>query len=111
MFRYASFNRPLWCGFNPGVAYTIVEIKESDKLNGRKPHDVIETEIEISKEHIYNLQLTDYQEVAAKNKLYAYAATKFKPGRYLDCVNDLIHNKTITTTEKIDYYANKLIKA
>ncbi len=64
--------------------------------------------VQVEAGKIKSLELTDYQEVEARNKLYAYAATKFSPGRYLDCVNDLIRKKTITTPEKIDYYASKI---
>ena len=109
MFRYASFNRPLWLCFDPGVSYKIVDIKESDKINGRTPHNVIETEERISPEKLYSLELTSYEEVEAKNRLYIYAKSKFT-GRYLDNINYLIHEKTITTPEKIDYYYNKLQK-
>jgi len=106
MFRYASFNRPLWCGFDPGTSYKIIETKKSDEINGRKPHDVFETFIQISADKIYSLELTDYQEVAEKNKLYAYTETKLS-GRWLDCVNDLIHSDKIEYKEQIDYYARK----
>ena len=90
MFRYASFNRPLWLCFDPGVSYKIVDIKESDKINGRTPHNVIETEERISPEKLYSLELTSYEEVEAKNRLYIYAKSKFT-GRYLDNINYLIH--------------------
>lgn len=106
MFRYASFNRPLWIGFDPGTGYKIVEIQKSDEINGRRPHDVFETFIKISPEKIYSLELTDYEEVAEKNKLYAYAKTKLSD-RWLDCVNELIHSKKIVYREQIDYYAKK----
>ncbi len=110
MFRYASFMRPLWIGFDPGTAYTVVDKQKSDEINGRMPHDVIETSERISPEHIYNLQLTSYEEIAVKAVLYEYAKSKFSEGRYLNCVMDLIHKKKITTTEKIDYYLQKMEK-
>ena len=109
MFRYASFNRPLWIGFDPGTVYTIVEKQKSDEVNGRMPWDVIETSERISPEHLYNLQLTSYEEIAEKALLYEYAKSKFT-GNYLKCINDQIHSKTITTTEKIDYFLNKMKK-
>ena len=62
MYRYVSFNRPLWIGFDLGVSYTIVDKKDSDKVNGRIPHDVIETEERISPENLYSLELTSYEE-------------------------------------------------
>jgi hypothetical protein len=102
-YRYASFNRPLWIGFDPGTPYQIVEIQESDKLNGRKPHDVIETEIPISNEKKYSLELTDYQELAEQNKLIEYASSLFKD-RWLDCIVHSIRNKTIVSTEQINKY-------
>lgn len=109
MFRYASFYRPLWNGFNPGTTYTIVDKKKFDEINGRTPYDVIETEQRISPEHIYNLQLTDYEEVEVKNKLYEYVKGKFT-GMFLNNINDLIHSKKITSIEKIDYYLQKMKK-
>jgi len=108
MFLYASFNRPLWIGFDPGVWFKIIDKESKDMINGRMPHEVIFTNEPISPEKIKDLELTDYQEVAEKNKLYAYAATKFKPSSYLNCVNALIHKKTITTPEEIDNYASKV---
>lgn len=110
MFRYASFNRPLWIGFDPGTAYQRVDIKDSDILHGRRPHDVIETLEPIFPSKIEALELTDYQEVAATNKLYAYASEKLRPSSYLNCINDLIRNKTIRTTSRIDYYVDKVQK-
>lgn len=106
-FRYASFNRPLWIGFDPGVPYKIVEKTMADNINGRAPHDVIETNIPISEEHKYSLQLTDYQEVADKNELMDYARTKME-GSYLGNMIDQIRNKKVTTKEKIDYYVGKI---
>jgi len=108
MFRYASFNRPLWCGFDPGVSFEILDIKKSDEIHGRKPHAVFQTFIKISPEKIYSLELTDYEEVTEKNKLYAYAKTKLS-GRFLDCVNDLIHKKKVVYNTQIDYYAGKAV--
>ena len=109
MFRYGSFYRPLWIGFHPNVEYKLVDIKKSDEINGRKPYDVIETKERISPESIYNLQLTDYEEVEEKIKLYEYAQTKFT-GRHLELIRDLIQKKTVTTKEKIDFYHKKLVK-
>lgn len=109
MFRYGSFYRPLWIGFHPGVEYKLVEVKKSDEINGRKPHDVIETSEKISPEKIRDLELTDYEEVAEKRKLYEYAQTKFT-GRYLELMRDLIQKKTVTTKERIDFYHKKLVK-
>ncbi len=110
IFRYASFNRPLWIGFDPGVPYTRVDIQKSDYINDRKPHDVIETKQAITPDHLRNLELTDYQEVAEKGKLYAYAKTVFPAGSHLNSINDLIKSKKIINTEKIDEYKSKLDK-
>mgnify|MGYP006367930601 CR=1 FL=1 len=109
MFRYGSFQRPLWIGFHPGVQYKLVEIKKSDEINGRRPHDVIITEERISPESIYNLQLTDYEEIDKKRKLIEYAETKFT-GRYLNTMQHLIQEGTVTTKEKINFYHKKLNK-
>jgi len=42
MYRYASFNRPLWIGFDPGVSFLRVDNLKSDEFNGRILFDVIE---------------------------------------------------------------------
>ena len=106
MFRYASFNRPLWNGFDPGLPFKIVDITDSDNINGRKPHDVIETTDRISPGHIYNLELTDYEEVSFKNKLIEYAQTKLT-GSYLSQMMLNIKYGKVTGIDKIDFYANK----
>lgn len=109
VYRYGTFLRPLWIGFDAGIKYRIVPMRESDIINGRKPHDVIETDERLSPEKIYNLQLTDYEEVEEKRKLFKYAETKFS-GRNLQLVDDLIQKGTIKDKAKIDFYFNKLKK-
>jgi len=109
MFLYASFNRPLWIGFDPGVWFKIVNKEPTDMINGRMPHNVIATNEPISPEKIKDLELTDYQEVAATNKLIEHAKGKLTE-QYLKCVIDLIKSKKIVSTDRIDDYATKAQK-
>ena len=53
--------------------------------------------------------MTDYEEVDKKRKLIEYAETKFT-GRYLNTMQHLIQEGTVTTKEKVDFYHKKLNK-
>lgn len=108
-YRYASFNRPLWIGFDPGVWYKIINKTDEDMINGRMPHDVIFTNEPISDAKKYSLELTDYQELKVKNELIEYAAS-LMTGRDLACMKDQIWSKKVTSKEKIKHYAGKVNK-
>jgi len=104
-YKYGSFNRPLWNGFNPGVVFEFKDITPDDNINGRKPYDVITTLTPIAAEHITNLELTDYQEVAKRDGCYKYAISII-PVKYLKTIQDMIKSNKLTSIDDI----NALIK-
>ena len=108
-FRYASFNRPLWCGFDPGQQYIIVDILPGDSINGRKPHDVFTTENRISPEKLASLEITSYEDEANRQSLRDYAKTVFA-GIYYDTICQQIHNRKITTIQDIKNLVEKYPK-
>lgn len=63
-YRYASFNRPLWAGFNPGVQYKLENVLSSDRdfRYNRAPHSVISTNTKLSEDILKKFELTDLTE-------------------------------------------------
>ena len=79
---YGSFMRPLWIGFNPGVAYREIKVTDSHKdfRFNRKPHAVIVTARPIAEEKIKALELTDL----IKGKKLAKEVKRIKGLNFLD---------------------------
>lgn len=108
---YASFQRPIWAGFNPGVQFQKVLgplDKYSDPRWNRNPHDVIITSTPISKEKQYDLQLTDLKEGAKIKELIKYVDKfDFLTDNMSGQLKDNIIAGRITNRESVDKYAEK----
>ena len=105
-FKYRSFNRPLWNGFNPGVVFEFKDITPDDSINGRKPYDVITTNTPITADVIKNLELTDYQAVAKRDECYKYAISII-PVKYLKTIQDMIKSNKLASIDDINTLVKK----